>query len=166
MSLSDDTGTNADYGLTFETHVCETIDADHVAHDGDEHENVDAVATRAVRARSLGPAIQNALYYADTVTNGDTIACKVARYRVSDGSSTRRGRYWIPRCELDAVDAYALGVYHPEHGVIPDAVTVLPSSDVEALVDSWVESPRHDVEHVARPPWSRVFDPQEVTVDE
>lgn len=163
---SDDAGTNADYGLTFETHLCETIDATHVAHDGDGHENTDAVATRAVRARSLGPAVQNALYYADTVTNGDTIACKAARYRISDGSGSRRGRYWIPQCELEAVDAYAFGVYHQKSGVITDAVTVLPTSDVAKLIgDGWVESPRRDIEYVARPPWSRVFDPQEVIVD-
>lgn len=157
---------NSDYGLTFETHLCEAIDADHVAHDGDEHESVDAVATRAVRARSLGPAVQAALYYADKLSTGDQLACKVARYRVSDGKSTRRGRYWVPRCELDAVDGYAFGVYHEEHGIIDDAVTVLPVDDVAELIgEGWVDSPRSDVEEVARPPWSRVFDPSEVTVD-
>lgn len=164
MSVDDDDASNSDYGLTFETHVCDRVDAEHVAHDGGEHESVDAVATRSVRARSLGPAIQNALYYADSLTTGDTIACKVARYRIGSSSNTRRGRYWIPKQELERVDGYALGVYHTQHGVINDAVTVLPADDVETIVGgSWVDSPRTDIEYVARPPWSRVFDPEEVT---
>lgn len=159
-------GDNADWGLTFETHACERLDLEFVANDGGEHQGVDAIATRAVRARTLGDTIQPSYLFSDKVTNGDRVACKVARYRISDGDTTRCGRYWIPRCELERVDGYALGVYHEESGVLEDAVTIVPSEDIEGLVTSWVDSPRHDVETVARIPWSRVFDRQEVDPDD
>jgi len=153
----------ADWGLTFETHVCDRLDLDHVAHQGGGHENVDAISTRAVRARSAGEAVRPTLFFADAVRPEETIACKVARYRISDGETSRRGRYWIPRDELDAVDAYALGVYTKGAGVLEDAVTIVPSDYVYDLVSSWVDSPCADFEQVVRPPWSKVFDPTEVS---
>lgn len=155
---------NGDVGLTFETHACERIDAEHVATDGGPHKAVDAVSTRAVRAMSLDTAIHTKLYYADGIRGGDRIACKVASYRIKDGDTTRRGRYWIPRGELERVDAYALGV-HDDAAIIEDAFTILPAAEIEALIGSWVDSPRDDTEQVTRLSWARVFDPAEVHVE-
>lgn len=151
-----------DWGMTFETHACEWLDLDHVAHDGREYENVDAVVTRAIEQVDHTPAIHPELTPAVDLQPGASIACKVARYRIRDGGSSRRGRYWIPRCEVAVVDAYAFGVYTVDDGVLDDAVAILDAETVADMVTSWVDSPRTDIDQVARMPWSRVFDPVEV----
>ena len=154
---------NGDYGLTFETFVRRALDTEDVAHEGEEYSEVDALLTRSVASHSAGRAVRPAHHYAGRLSPGDRVACKVARYRISDGESTRRGRYWVPRCEVERCDAYAFGVYTEESGVLEGALAVMPTGHLREQLPEWVESPRRDIEKVCRPSWGLVFDAEEVS---
>lgn len=129
---------NTDWGTTFESAACQVLGLEDVAAQGDEFRHVDAVAA-----------------------DGTRWSFKVARVRISDGKSLRRGRYWIPRTEVESCDQYAFGVYDDD-GVIEGLITTLSAEAVRARLPSWVDSPRHDVELVSRPAWSRFISPSQV----
>lgn len=126
---------NSEWGNSFESVACVQLNALDVSQQGGEHRHVDAVQD-----------------------DGTRYGFKVAKYRISDGDGTRRGRYWIPKAEVDAVDAMVFGVYD-DSGVIAHVHRVLDVDDVIGMLPEWVDSPRHDVEKVARPSWSAFLDP-------
>jgi len=130
---------NTDWGTTFETAACSELGLEDVADQGGEFRHVDAVST-----------------------SGERWSFKVARLRISDGNSSRRGRYWIPIEELETCDQYAFGVYSADDGVIPGVITTLPVATVEERLPQFVDSPRRDTELVSRPAWSRFVNPAEV----
>lgn len=152
----------SDWGLTFETHTTDRWNLEDVARDGDDHALVDAIATRVIEPRATGAGLHPRLYYSGRVNPGDRIACKVCRRRIADGDTTRYGRWFIPKAEFEQVDAFALGVYHEEGGIIGDAVTILPTDVVADVVGAFSESSHADYQAVTRPAWSRVFDPEVV----
>lgn len=129
---------NSEWGASFESVACVQLSALDVSDQGGEHENVDAVAD-----------------------GGTRYGIKVARFRISDGDGTRRGRYWIPKCELDAVDAMVFGVYDDD-GVIPHVHRTLSVDDVLPVLPEWVDSPHRDAEKVVRPSWSTFLSPARV----
>jgi hypothetical protein len=126
---------NTDWGTTFETAVCTRHDLDDVANENGEYRHVDAVEA-----------------------DGTAWAIKVARVRISDGDSERRGRYWVPAAEVERCDRYAFGVYD-DGGVREGVITTLSADAVRERLPAFVESPRSDVELVARPAWSRFISP-------
>lgn len=125
---------NSEWGNSFESVACVQLGALDVSQQGDEFRHVDGVDDQGTR-----------------------YGFKVARFRVSDGDSKRRGRYWIPRAEVNAVDAMVFGVYD-DSGVIPHVHRVLDVDDVIPMLPAWVDSPRHEVEKIARPSWSAFLD--------
>jgi hypothetical protein len=151
-----------DWGLTFETHIADRAYLKDVAHDGGADQLVDARST-ADSQPVTAAATRQAFARPVALPDGARVGVKVTRYRISDAASSRRGRYYLPRAELDRVDAFAFGVYHPDHGILEDAIATV-GADVVAtdLVTSWTDSPHRDYDLVTRPPWSRVFNPAEV----
>lgn len=129
---------NTDWGTTFETAACSELDLEDVADQGGEYRHVDAVSS-----------------------TGELWSFKVARRRIADGDSSRRGRYWIPIEEIETCEQYAFGVYDDD-GVLPGVITTLPAAAVRDRLPQFVESPRRDTELVSRPAWSRFVNPAEV----
>lgn len=128
---------NSEWGASFESVACTQLGALDVSDQGGEHKHVDAIE------------------------DGTRYGIKVARFRISDGDGTRRGRYWIPEAEVRAVDRLVFGVYD-DQGVVPHVHRVLHVDDVVPMLPAWVDSPRHDVERVARPSWSTFISPARV----
>jgi len=129
---------NTDWGTTFESAACDHLGLEDVADQGGEHRHVDAIAA-----------------------DGSRWSFKVARIRIDDGNSSRRGRYWIPQVELETCEQYAFGVYD-DSGVVDGVISTLPAAVVAERCSAFVESPRHDVEFVTRPAWSRFINPSSV----
>lgn len=129
---------NTDWGTTFETAACSELDLEDVADQGGEYCHVDAVSS-----------------------TGELWSFKIARLRISDGNSSRRGRYWIPIEEVETCDQYAFGVYDND-GVVDGVITTLPAVVVNERCSAFVESPRRDTHLVTRPAWSRFINPSVV----
>lgn len=147
---------------SWETHATDRWHLEDVAKDTDEPD-VDAIATRTVEARSTGAALRPGFRFAGAVSSGSRIGCKVCQRRIADGQTTRLGRWYLSRREVEAVDALALGVYHESDGaIIGSATTLLPVDAVARVLPAFVDSPHRDYEQVCRPPWSVVFDPEVV----
>lgn len=130
---------NSEWGASFESVACVQLGALDVSDQGEEHRHVDAF-DRQTETR---------------------FGIKIARFRVSDGDSTRRGRYWIPRAEVQRVDKMVFGVYDDD-GVIPHVHRILDVDDVIPQLPQWVDCPRDDVEKVSRPSWSTFVSPARV----
>jgi hypothetical protein len=129
---------NTDWGTTFETAACDLLGLEDVTAEGGEYRHVDGI----------GP-------------DGTTWAFKIARVRIDDGNSSRRGRYWIPRAEVDTCDKYAFGIYD-DSGVVDGVITTLDGQAAFERLPQFVESPRSDTELVARPAWSRFINPGKI----
>jgi len=129
---------NTDWGTTFETAACSELGLEDVTDQSGEYRHVDAVAA-----------------------DGTLWSFKVARHRISDADSSRRGRYWIPIEEVETCDQYAFGVYDDD-GVVDGVITTFPAAVVRKRCSAFVESPRRDTELVTRPAWSRFINPSVV----
>jgi len=149
----------SDWGLTFETHAGTRWDLDDVAQQGGPDHLIDGYTTRCVAPRTTGAALRGELYYAPVVPRGAAVSCKVCRRQIRDGTTTRRGRWYVAREELDVVDAVAFGVYHEQGGIIAEATTILPVETVASVLGEWSEAAHPDYDEVTRPSWARVFDP-------
>lgn len=152
----------SDWGLTFETHSGDRWDLDDVAHNGGSDRLVDGYTTRRVAPRTTGPALRPELHYEPDIPAGAKVGCKVCRRQIRDGSTTRRGRWYVSREELAVVDAVALGVYHEDGGIIGSATALLPVASFERLLGDWSDAAHPDFEQVTRPSWATVFDPEVV----
>lgn len=126
---------NGDRGTTFETNVCELTNAEDVSNEGGDYRHVDAITP-----------------------DGDRLAIKVARFRLDDDSGRRRGRYWIPRVEIETCDRYAFGVYYGGGG-IEEVCRFYPAAEVKSRCPSFVPSSRREIDEVSRPPWSTFISP-------
>lgn len=152
----------SDWGRTFETHSGERWDFQDVAANGGSDRLVDGITTRRVAPRTTGAALRSSLHYEADIPAGATVGCKVCRRRIRDGATTRRGRWYIAREELDLVDAVALGVYHEDGGIIGSATTLLPADSFARLLGDWTPASHPDYEEVTRPSWAVVFEPEVV----
>lgn len=100
---------------------------------------------------------------------GLPVDVKAARYRVSQGSSSRRGRWWFQReNHRDLVDhggMYALLVYDDRDDAGDVAAVVVyaalvPAKFVSAIMGAWTETgPNHTggADVTAQASWTRVF---------
>jgi hypothetical protein len=149
-------GANSDWGRLLEATGCDRFDLEDLAHD-DTEPHLDARTTRSHRPGATCQHLEPVLQFADNVPSGADVAAKACKYRISDGSSTRRGRWAIYRDELDAADAFLLGVYETDLGVLPQYLAIIPAAEVADLLGSWTDSPHHMYGQVARLPWSAVF---------
>lgn len=153
-------------GREFETYLASRIELNDVAKNGGDDHLVDGYLTRRVVPYWSGRALREEFIRSPNVSPEASVSVKVCRFRISEGSTTRRGRWMLYREEFegsDSCDAVALGVYCPEEGIIDDAVTVLPSDVVlDRVVDSWTDSTHERYSEVSRPSWASVFDPEVV----
>jgi hypothetical protein len=127
-----------------------------------EQRGYDAV-TRRPLVWACGAALRPA-FRRDAVVDAQVLVeCKAAKYRIEDGSSgPRRGRFYITATDRDAADAYALGVYTDDEGVLADATAVLPADVVHAAAGSWTSTGSRTTQEAARIPWAEFFDPEVV----
>ncbi|WP_332898730.1 hypothetical protein [Haladaptatus sp. CMSO5] len=153
---------NADWGLTVETAACERWSLEHVANEASEPDWHDAVATEGVQT---GPETRTPGLV--VLREGAPIEIKACRARMTDGASTRRGRWWIRERSherlLAAEGAYVLAVYDPDCVDSIRRLALLDARTVDSLIETW--SPcgaSHHAEYAARLPWSRVFDSLDV----
>jgi hypothetical protein len=155
---------NADWGRTAEMAACERWQLEHVAGEVAAPGWYDVLTTRRLsevadcRVRAFG-----------SVESHTPVEVKAARYRVREGGSRRRGRWWLResshRALVDADGEYALAVYdpapEPDGGVL--ALTLRPAWWVGARVTSWSPcGPGHRADRAACVPWSCAFDPVDV----
>lgn len=136
-------------GLLVETAACDQLSLDHVANNGSTPQHYDAVATVETDHELL-----------EAGTRLDAKACAVT---ISDGSTSRRGRWWFSKTNherlLEDGGAYGLGVYDAETYDVLELV-VLRASDVDDLLaDRWANSGTHHAsERSAQLPWTAAID--------
>lgn len=151
---------NADWGLTVERAACERWQLEHIASDPAAPDWFDARATVVIRGERTHETEFGAVV-ADTA-----VEVKAARFRVDHNGSQRRGLWWLRESShrrlLAADGEYALGVYSPVQGVL--ALVLRPAWWVEQRISCWSAcGDDHRADRAARIPWSRVFDPAEVS---
>ena len=156
MARNHDGNDNADWGRTVEIAACERWQLEHVAGDVAAPGWYDAVTTRL-----LSEASDCAVSAFGSIESNTPIEAKAARYRVQEGGSRRRGRWWLResshRALADADGEYALGIYSRGEGVI--ALALRPAWWVGERVSSWSPcGPGHPADRAASVPWNRVFD--------
>lgn len=144
---------NADWGRTVETAACDRWDLEHVARDDDGDHWFDAIASTEVTASMSGTIV-------DAGTPVEVKGCAV---RVSDGSASRRGRWWFRRDSherlLQDAGEYALGVYDSDSADVL-RIALTDAQTVDALLsDRWTSCGRdHRADQSAQLRWSAVFD--------
>lgn len=111
---------------------------------------------------------------AGTVPRGTEVEIKAARFRIADGRSVRRGRFWIRRDQHERLLAergeYALAVYVLDGREDPEdpepllvALTLLSADSLDRLLDGRAWSDCGSLRgEAARLPWSEVFDPDDL----
>lgn len=153
---------NADWGRTVEIAACERWQLEHVAGDVAAPGWYDAITTQM-----LSEATDSFVSAFGSVETNTPVEVKATRLRVNEGSSQRRGRWWLRESShhalVEADGEYALGVYDPapDGGVL--SLALRPAWWVGERVSAW--SPcgvGHPADRAACVPWSRVFDPADV----
>jgi hypothetical protein len=153
---------NADWGRTVEMAACERWQLEHVAGEVAAPGWYDAVTTRL-----LSDAAGSRVSAFGSVGSDTPVEVKAARFRVQEGVSQRRGRWWLResshRALADADGEYALAVYDPapDGGIL--VLALRPAWWVAECVTAW--SPcgvGHRADRAACVPWSRAFDPADV----
>ena len=152
---------NADWGRTVETTSCDTWPAlEHVSADNNEPDWYDG---RFVEDVVTGPETR---VPGLTVVEAGTLAeIKACRIWVSDGSSRRRGRWWIRKSSHDrlveADGTYVLGIYNETTNEIP-RLALVAARTVDTMIESWSAcGPGHRADRCAQLSWSRVFSTNE-----
>lgn len=135
--------TSKDIGAHLEVVVADRLDWDHVGEDQGRH--VDA-----------------------WTPDGAPAEIKGARRRVSDGTGTQRGRWWIQQANHARLckdrGYYALAVYDLVEGpaLSIEHLAVVPARVLESLLPGWTAVPEaHAAEtsEATQLAWSRIFGP-------
>lgn len=108
------------------------------------------------------------------VPAGTPVEIKGARLRISDGASTRRGRFYVKKRAHDRLQAaagvYLLAVYCTDTATSDPvrARLVVLASALEVFEPSWsaVDDTTRTEQEVAKLPWSAVFDPTAIEPEE
>lgn len=156
-----DTTDQSDWGRTVETTVRERWGFELVSDDPEAPWWFDARAT-ADTSYDVGYTSFG------TIAAGTPIEVKAARYRITDGRTTRRGRWWIRESSHDRLvendGEYALAVYDtdPERENAVLALSLRPAWWVDQLVTWSTWRPRHQADRAARVPWSQVFESDDI----
>lgn len=131
--------TSKDIGLYLEREVADRLGFEHVEDDCEGH--VDAYT----------PA-------------GDAVEVKGARQWIADGSSRRRGHWWIQLDNhtrlLQDDGFYALVVYCRDGTRVSfEHIALVPARFVDVVIDTWttVGDGHVDTDAATRVPWSRLF---------
>ncbi|MFC7047319.1 hypothetical protein ACFQH6_19590 [Halobacteriaceae archaeon GCM10025711] len=158
MSVETAARDNADWGRTVETHVCDRWNLEHVAGDRDVPDWYDATASTDHHLTVNGVTLDEPWLAA-----GTPVEVKSCQARVEDGSSTRRGRWWIRKGAHDQLvevgGEYALAVGGPDTGI--HRTVLVSARTVDRLIEqhaTWSPTgSSHSAEAAARLPWTAVF---------
>lgn len=153
---------STDWGTTFETFAGDRAGLRDVSQEGGVNGLVDGVTSREVVPSVVAGSALRDEYRTDApIPEGARVGAKVCRLRISAGkrAGTRRGRYFVPRSELERTDALALGVYTTSGGVIPEAFAMVPTPEISSRVGAWTDSTHPKYDEITRPPWGLIFDP-------
>lgn len=101
-------------------------------------------------------------WYDARLEDGTPVEIKACSFRVSDASTTRRGRFWIRKSNHDRLleedGKYRLVVYDDDRQILVE-ITV-PANVLEDAIGAWIESGTTTYTQVR---WPAVIDVEEVT---
>lgn len=133
-------------GLLVEESACTRWSLEHCANQGSDPQFYDCLTTEDTEVSGVNPGVP--------------VEAKVCAHRVSDGSGSRRGLWWISRYNHEQLFAanglYALGVYHSDSGAVL-RLALLDVETVDELLSWWPAGDGHHSHEQAQLRWPTVF---------